>query len=160
MAGSNWTNGDSADSDIELSSAQSLYSIWVYLLRGSVMDKIIIQGLNVKSLIGVYDWEREAKQALVIDLELSTDLSRAAKSDDVGDTIDYAALANAIEKRADESQFELLEALAAYLIEYCFTFHGVMHVKIAITKPNILPNAQAVTVELNASRQNAYGGKE
>ncbi len=97
---------------------------------------------------------------MIIDIELGLNLSRAAKSDDVGDTIDYAALATAIGQRADESTFELLEALADHLIEYCFTYQGVAQVKIAITKPDILPNAQAVTVELNATRQNADGVNE
>ncbi|TRY31994.1 dihydroneopterin aldolase [Aliiglaciecola sp. M165] len=121
------------------------------------MDKIIIQGLTVKSLIGVYDWEREAKQALVVDIELSLPLSKAAKSDDVNDTIDYAALASQIEKLADDSSFELLEALANHLIEHCFTYPDVAKVKIAITKPHILPNANAVTVQMHANREDFSG---
>ncbi|GAA0855360.1 dihydroneopterin aldolase [Aliiglaciecola litoralis] len=112
------------------------------------MDKIIIQGLQVKSLIGLYDWERKAKQALEIDLELVVDLHVAAKSDDVSDTIDYAALALAIEQRCLNSEFILLEALADHLIAHLLTYNGVKQVTLSITKPNILPNAKAVTVSL------------
>lgn len=121
------------------------------------MDKIIIKGLTVKSLIGVYDWERQAKQSLEIDLALSLDLSAAAASDRVIDTIDYAALAGNIEQLADNATFELLEALAKHLMDHCFTYRGVTQVKIAITKPNILPNAKAVTVELNSTGPNLHG---
>ncbi|GAC15391.1 dihydroneopterin aldolase [Aliiglaciecola lipolytica] len=113
------------------------------------MDKIIIQGLEVKSLIGVYDWERKAKQALLIDIELNVDLSVAAKSDNVSDTIDYAALALAVEEIANNSEFQLLEALASHIIEHLLSYQGVENAKLAITKPNILPNAVAVTVELS-----------
>lgn len=112
------------------------------------MDKIIIQGLEVKSLIGVYDWEREAKQALLIDIELSLDLSAAAKSDDVKNTIDYAALALAVEEIANNSEFQLLEALAEHVIHHTLSYRGVKSARVSVTKPNILPNAKAVTVQL------------
>ncbi|MEP4888446.1 MAG: dihydroneopterin aldolase [Aliiglaciecola sp.] len=117
------------------------------------MDKIIIQGLQVKSLIGVYEWEREAKQPLLIDIELSSDLSTAANSDDVKDTFDYAALALAVEEIAFNSQFQLLEALANHIIHHILSYNGVKSTKVSVTKPNILPNAKAVTVELY--RENA-----
>ncbi|GAB2692914.1 dihydroneopterin aldolase [Aliiglaciecola sp. 3_MG-2023] len=112
------------------------------------MDKIIIQGLQVKSLIGVYDWEREAKQPLLIDIELSLDLRTAGTSDDVKDTIDYAALAFAVEEIAFNSKFQLLEALANHIIQHLLSYSGVKSAKISLSKPNILPNANAVTVEL------------
>jgi dihydroneopterin aldolase len=112
------------------------------------MDKIIIQGLQVKSLIGVYDWERNAKQALEVDVELAVDLTAAANSDNVQDTIDYAALAASIEELCYESEFALLEALANKLIQHLLGYVGVQSVTLAISKPNILANARAVTVKM------------
>ena len=54
--------------------------------RGSPMDKIHIEGLEVFALIGVYDWEREHKQRLIVDVELSANLGMAAQTDDVDNT--------------------------------------------------------------------------
>lgn len=113
------------------------------------MDKIIINGLQVKSLIGVYDWERKEQQSLIVDVELSLDLSKAAMSDDVNDTLDYAAIAIAIEELCGHATFELLEALASHIVQHLFTYNGVKQVQIKITKPNILKNANAVSVQLS-----------
>ena len=112
------------------------------------MDKILIQGLSIETLIGVYDWEREAKQTLFVDLEIGVDLSRAAATDDVADTIDYAELATLVCDVAFKSTFQLLEALGDAIIQAITTQYAVANVRIRITKPEILPNAQKVMVEL------------
>lgn len=113
------------------------------------MDKIVIKGLQVNSLIGVYDWEREKKQQLLIDVEIFADLSTAAASDDLTDTFDYAAMALAIAEVCEASNFELLEALAGHIIKHLFTYTKVQRVVLSITKPGILKNAQSVSVVLD-----------
>lgn len=112
------------------------------------MDKIIIQGLELEALIGVYDWEREAKQNLIVDVCLVLDLHQAAKSDDVSDTIDYAKLAETLSSLADNSEFQLLEALADHMIKHLLAHYPIKQATIKICKPKILTNAQSVAVEL------------
>lgn len=116
------------------------------------MDKITISGLQVHSLIGVYDWEREAKQMLLVDIELQLDLQKAADSDDVADTIDYAAVAKCLEAVADASQFQLLEALAKAMLDALFDNFPVFNATLALVKPEILPNASRVAVQLSRAR--------
>lgn len=116
------------------------------------MDKIIIQGLQLQSLIGVYDWERVNKQALLVDAQLSLDLSCPAQSDDVTHTIDYAELANLLSEIADKSEFQLLEALAGHMIDILFSKYDAQAITLRITKPGILKNAQSVSVELSRER--------
>lgn len=113
------------------------------------MNKILINGLECWSLIGVYDWEREAKQALLVDISLTIDLSTAAKSDNVDDTINYATLAEQIEEIALASEYQLLEALADHMMSFLFAKYHPEQAIIRITKPNILANAKNVTVELS-----------
>ena len=113
------------------------------------MDKIIISGLSVFSLIGVYDWEREAKTQLLIDVTMDLDLSKAAKSDAVADTVDYAGVAKQLERIAEESEFELLEALAGKMVEQLMANYPLLKVSLKISKPGILPNAQNVAIQLN-----------
>jgi dihydroneopterin aldolase len=117
------------------------------------LDKIYIEGLQVYSLIGVYDWEREKKQRLLVDMELFTDLSRAAKSDRVSDTLNYAEVASCIEQVADVSEFELLEALANAIVSKVFAGFPVQKISLKLSKPDILPKAQNVAVELVRERQ-------
>lgn len=117
------------------------------------MDKIIIKELLVQALIGVYDFERDAKQPLLVDVELCTDLSLAAASDCVEDTIDYAALAGLIRERAEATEYLLLERLAQDCIDSIFQRFPATAVTITISKPNIVPDCQQVAVQLSRQRQ-------
>ena len=117
------------------------------------MDKIHIEGLEVFSLIGVYDWEREAKQRLVVDLVLYTDLSLAASTDKVADTLNYADIASSVATTANDSSFELLEALAGTMINHLFSQFAITKMRLKLSKPDILDNAQNVAVELIRERQ-------
>ena len=76
------------------------------------MDTVFISGLKASSVIGCYDWERDIRQTLVIDLELKADFARAAETDALADALDYAAISNRVIALCDESRFQLLEALA------------------------------------------------
>ncbi|MDF2180065.1 dihydroneopterin aldolase [Aliiglaciecola sp. CAU 1673] len=117
------------------------------------MDKILIEGLEIKSLIGVYDWERQAPRPLLVDVTLYLDLSKAGSSDAVADTIDYAAVATRIEEVAASSSFELLEALTSALISMLLNEFSIDQVSVKLSKPDILPNAKDVAVEMTRSRK-------
>ena len=119
------------------------------------MDQIHIRDLNVDALIGVYDWERTQKTRLLIDVSICADLMPARISDNVADTIDYAKLADFIQSEAGATRFELLEALGHFLCQSVLSAFAVSSVSLAITKPNILPDARAVTVTISASKHNA-----
>lgn len=60
------------------------------------MGKIYITGLEVDTLIGVYDWERVRTTQLLLDVTLDVDLSAAMQSDDVVDTVDHATVVECI----------------------------------------------------------------
>ncbi|GGD49577.1 dihydroneopterin aldolase [Lacimicrobium alkaliphilum] len=113
------------------------------------MDKVIIEGLQVQSLIGVYDWERTARRPLLVDVTLEVDLAAAAATDDVRDTIDYASVADTLERVALKSQFFLLEALAGAMLEALFTDFAVQGATVKLSKPDILPNAANVAIQLS-----------
>lgn len=116
------------------------------------MEQIIIEGLEVDVLIGVYDWERTQTTRLLMDIEITADLSAARTSDEVSDTIDYAKLAEFVQQQAATTKFELLEALGHFLGQAVIQQFAVEKVMLAITKPNILPDARAVTVKLVTAR--------
>ncbi|MGJ8679691.1 dihydroneopterin aldolase [Paraglaciecola sp.] len=112
------------------------------------MQKIYIEQLEAYSLIGVYDWERENKQRLLFDIEIEADLSIAAQSDNVEDTLNYAQIASAVIHAAEQSKFKLIESLANYLIDSILEqFPSISVVKLKLSKPDILANAKNVAVE-------------
>jgi dihydroneopterin aldolase len=117
------------------------------------MDKVIIQGLTLYSLIGVYDFERHAKQRVVADLVLYTDLQSAAVSDDVTDTLDYGKIAERLAQIAEQSSFKLLEALGKAMIDTIFAEFPVNKLELKLTKPDILDNADSVGVSFSRERK-------
>lgn len=117
------------------------------------MEQILINGLSVESLIGVYDWERTQSTRLLIDLTLEADLRRAMESDDVNDTLDYAKVAELVQQVCKDSCFQLLEALGFAVMKAVLQAFPARAVSVCITKPNILSDAQQVAVRLSLSRQ-------
>ncbi len=112
------------------------------------MGKIYITGLAVDTLIGVYDWERTSQTQLLIDITLEVDLAKAMLSDDVNDTVDYAKVAECVVEVGKDSSFELLEAFGAKVMDTVLSRFKVDVITLKIVKPNILPNAQTVAVEM------------
>jgi len=51
------------------------------------MDIVYIRGLEVKTVIGIYDWEKEIKQKITIDLEMASDIKKAAATDEIDDAL-------------------------------------------------------------------------
>ncbi len=76
------------------------------------MDIIYLNDLSIETVIGVFDWEREIKQRVIIDLEMATDIRRAAATDNLDDTLDYKAVAKRVIGFVEQSEFQLVETLA------------------------------------------------
>jgi len=112
------------------------------------MQKIEIQKLTVPTLIGVYEWERESLTNLVMSFQIWANLSNAMVSDNVQDTIDYAAVANEAKAFAAQTSFELLEALGSALAAHLMQTFNIHKLIVCIEKPEILPDAQTVSVSM------------
>jgi len=76
------------------------------------MDIIYLSDLKIETVIGVYDWEREIKQWVILDLEMGTDIRRAAETDNLDDTLNYKAVSKRVIDFVEQSEFELVETLA------------------------------------------------
>lgn len=116
------------------------------------MDTIFLHGLKAKTLIGVYEWERQQPQILVLDLDIGTDFLQAAQSDDVADTIHYAQVAEEIISALAEQSFLLLEALAEYVAQLILTRYQALSVKVKVVKPGILASVAQVGVMIERQR--------
>jgi len=115
-------------------------------------DSIHICGLRLKCHIGVTARERRKRQAIMADIALKCDLSRAEKSDRLEGTIDYAVLAKKIFSLAAGENFCLLEALAGRIADICLADSKARAVKVKVAKKGVLPNVSSVEVEITHSR--------
>ena len=116
-------------------------------------DRILISDLLVRCIIGVNDDERREKQDVVINVAMSTDLSKAGKSDRIEDAVDYRALKKRIVSLAENSQFHLVEALAEAVAEICLEHGAVSRVQVKVEKPTALRFARSVGVEIIRDRK-------
>ena len=79
---------------------------------GGAMDRVLIEALEIPCVIGVWDWERKITQTVYIDLEMATDVAKAAATDQLEDALDYKAVSKRLKQFVSESRFELVETLA------------------------------------------------
>jgi dihydroneopterin aldolase len=76
------------------------------------MDIVYIRALRIDTVIGIYEWERKIRQTIVLDVEMSADIARAAATDAIADTLDYKAVSKRLILFVGESSFQLVETLA------------------------------------------------
>jgi D-erythro-7,8-dihydroneopterin triphosphate epimerase len=117
-------------------------------LWSAAMDHILIRGLAARCIIGIRPEERAEKQDVVVNLALSTDLSRAGKSDVLDNSIDYRAVKKRVLAVLEASHFHLLEALAETIAASCLETPGVSEVRVTVDKPGALRFARSVAVEI------------
>lgn len=110
------------------------------------MDKIFISGLSVETIIGIYDWERTTKQKVVVDIEMATDISIAAKTENIESTLNYKAISKRIEQFLLDSSYQLIETMAEDLAAMVMSEFGVEWLKLTLHKPGALSNSTDVGV--------------
>jgi len=117
------------------------------------MDKVFIEGLEVEAVIGIHDWERRIRQALVLDVELGFDNRIPAESDSLDDTLDYEAIGNRLREYMAQSSCGLVERLAEQCANLLFLEFGVAEVRLKLRKLGALKGARSVGVEIVRVRE-------
>ena len=122
------------------------------------MDKVLIEGLRVNAVIGVFEWERQIEQPVLIDLVMSVDTRAAALSDDIQDAVNYALVAEQVAELTKSLKPQLLETLANKMAEMILSnFSAVQTVQVKVKKPLAVKGAQAVGIEIIRERPCAIG---
>ncbi len=117
------------------------------------MDKVFIKELTVITTIGVYDWEQQIKQKLVLDIEMAHDNRPAGLSDDVKDALDYSQVSQAVIEHIENGRFLLVERVAEEVADIIQSRFGVPWVKICLTKPGAVAHASGVGVIIERGQQ-------
>ena len=118
------------------------------------LDRITLTGITGYGHHGVFPEERQQGQPFLVDLSCELDLSAAAADDDLGRTIDYGQLAQAVVDDVQRDPVNLIEALAERIAGTCLAFAAVQRVEVTVHKPHApmpVPVAD-VAVSLTRSR--------
>ena len=110
------------------------------------MDRVFIEDLKVQTVIGIFDWEREIKQTVSIDLEMEFDIRTAAASDSIEDTLDYKSVSKRLIQFIETSEFQLVEALAERCASIVLDEFPVSWLRLKLGKPGAVRGSTAVGV--------------
>lgn len=116
-------------------------------------DIVYIRDLRVDTIIGIFDWEREVRQTVSLDLEMATDIRRAAASDDIEDTLNYKAVAKRLIAFIEASQFLLVERMAEEVATIVLNEFEVPWLRLRLSKPGALRGSYDVGLVIERSRQ-------
>lgn len=111
-----------------------------------MQDSVLIEGLSVSTTIGVYEWEQNVKQSLVLDLALEWDNQQAGQTDNVELCLNYADVAQSVTKYVESNRFFLIECVAEEVAALIIEHFLVTKMKIKVSKPGAVSNASNVAV--------------
>jgi len=110
------------------------------------MDIVFIRQLRIDTTIGIYDWEKQIKQPVVLDIEMAMDNTKAAATDRIEDALDYKAISKRLKQFVGESRFELVETLAERCAAILREEFGVPWVRLKVDKVGAVSDATGVGV--------------
>jgi len=114
----------------------------------AAMDIIFLKDLRIDCVIGIWDWERQIRQTVIIDLEMATDIRRAAASDAIDDTLNYKAVAKRLQTFVGDSKFQLIETMAEAIAGIVLKEFQVPWVRVRVNKRGAVRGATDVGVEI------------
>ena len=111
-------------------------------------DTVFVRDLEARAIIGINDWEREKRQAVLIDIEMACDASAAAQDEDIAKAVNYRSVAKAVLKHTETGDYYLVETLGERLAALIMGDFGVPWVRIRIRKPGAVRFSSEVGIEI------------
>lgn len=115
--------------------------------------KIRIKNLRARTILGINEWEREQKQEIIINMEITFDGSKAAETDNIEDTINYKSIKRRILEATESTDFFLLEKLAGHILQIVMKDKKIRNAVVEVDKPHALRFADSVSVIYEANRE-------
>jgi dihydroneopterin aldolase len=110
------------------------------------MDIVFIEDLRVPTTIGIYEWERNVQQTISFDIELGTDIRKAAASDDIDNALNYKSVSKRVIAYTTESRFLLVDTLAERVAELILEEFQVRWLRLRVTKRGAVRGSQGVGI--------------
>lgn len=115
------------------------------------MDIVFIHNLQIDTIIGIYDWERQTRQTIALDIEMANDIKPAANTDNIKYALDYKAVSKRLIDFVQKSEFNLVETLAEEITQVILNEFNVTQVKLKLNKGKALTGADGVGIQITRS---------
>jgi dihydroneopterin aldolase len=110
--------------------------------------RIFLRNFETRISIGVHDYEKQAKQRVVINVDLYIEPDGRILRDHISETVDYDFLRKEIAALADSGHFHLQETFCERILAICLARPGVTAARVASEKPDVYPDCEAVGFEI------------
>jgi len=110
------------------------------------MDIVYIRQLKIETVIGIFDWEREIKQTVCLDLDMAVDITQAALQEDINSTVSYKTVSDYLLEFVSKSEFLLVETMAEEIAKLMLSEFGISWVRLRVAKPGAIKEAADVGV--------------
>lgn len=117
------------------------------------MDIIYVRDLRIDAVIGIYGWERQIRQTIVLDLEMATDIRKAAATDSIEHTLNYKAVAKRLIDFVGNSEFLLVETLAEKVTAIILSEFPVTWIRLQLNKRGAVRGARDVGIIIERGQQ-------
>ena len=115
------------------------------------MDIVYLRDLKIETVIGIFDWERQIKQTVVLDIDMATDVAAAAATDNIENALDYKAVTKRVIQFVESSDFQLVETLAERIAELLRNEFEIPWLRLTVNKKGALRGARDVGVIIERS---------
>ena len=115
-------------------------------------DTIFLRDLRIDTVVGIWDWERKIRQTVSIDLEMGTDIRKAAASDRIEDTLNYKSVAKRVQQFVGDAEFQLVETMAEKIAETILAEFDIPWIDVRVNKPGAIRGARDVGVRIRRVR--------
>ncbi|MBE9527313.1 MAG: dihydroneopterin aldolase [Proteobacteria bacterium] len=117
------------------------------------MDKVFINQLQLETIIGIHDWEREKAQVIILDIEITCNTKSAVLSDNIDDCIDYFAVCERLKLLADEHCYQLVESFAEEVSRIILEEFSAPSVIVKLSKPDAVKEAAGVGIIIERQKE-------
>ncbi len=114
---------------------------------------VFVRDLEVTALLGIYDHEKIEPQRIIVNIDLSVHEAEGATTDDISHVVSYEIVVKKVEAILAEGHINLVETLCEKIASACLRDKRVAAARIRVEKPDIIPNARSVGVEIERSRK-------
>ncbi len=110
--------------------------------------RIFLKNFGVSISMGVHDFEKQAKQRVIVNVDLYIDPNARIKHDTIRETIDYDFVRKAIMEIAESGHFHLQETFCERILDVCLEKSGVLAARVSSEKPDIYHDCESVGFEI------------
>jgi dihydroneopterin aldolase len=111
---------------------------------------VFVRDLELQAPIGIYEHEKKKPQRIIVNIDLS--VQEGSGDDDISHVVSYEIVVKKVEAIIADGHTNLVETLCEKIAAACLKDQRVMAARVRVEKPDIIPNARSVGVEIERSK--------